>query len=36
MSSRINTALVADAFKMALGRRRPLAGLIHHSDRGSQ
>jgi putative transposase len=36
MSSRINTALVADALKMALGRRRPLAGLIHHSDRGSQ
>jgi transposase InsO family protein len=36
MSSRINTALVADAFKMAIGRRRPLAGLIHHSDRGSQ
>jgi transposase InsO family protein len=36
MSSRIDTPLVADALKMALGRRRPLAGLIHHSDRGSQ
>ena len=36
MSRRIDTTLVADALKMALGRRRPLAGLIHHSDRGSQ
>jgi putative transposase len=36
MSSCINTALVADALEMAIGRRRPSAGLIHHSDRGSQ
>jgi putative transposase len=36
MSSRINTQLVKDALEMALGRRRPDAGLIHHSDRGSQ
>ena len=36
MSSRINTQLVKDALEMALGRRRPLAGLIHHRDRGSQ
>ena len=36
MSSRINTTLVKDALEMALGRRRPSSGLIHHSDRGSQ
>jgi transposase InsO family protein len=36
MSSRIDTALVQHAFEMALGRRRPAAGLVHHSDRGSQ
>ncbi len=36
MSSRIDTTLVTDALEMALGRRRPSAGLIHHSDRGSQ
>ncbi len=28
--------LVCDALKMAIWRRRPQAGLIHHSDRGSQ
>lgn len=28
--------LVLDAVKMALARRRPAAGLIFHSDRGSQ
>ncbi len=36
MSSRIDTTLVQDALEMALGRRRPSAGLMHHSDRGSQ
>ena len=36
MSSRIDTTLVRDALEMAIGRRRPSAGLIHHSDRGSQ
>ncbi len=36
MSSRIDTTLVKDALEMALGRRRPLAALMHHSDRGSQ
>ena len=36
MSGRIDTALVVDALQMAFGRRRPWAGLIHHSDRGSQ
>ena len=28
--------LVIDALRMALRQRRPQAGLIHHSDRGSQ
>ncbi len=28
--------LVCDALQMAIWRRRPKAGLIHHSDRGSQ
>jgi transposase InsO family protein len=28
--------LVCDALQMAIWRRRPDAGLIHHSDRGSQ
>ena len=34
--SRIEAALVPAALRMALGRRRPSAGLIHHADRGSQ
>ena len=36
MSSRMKAELVCDALKMAIWRRRPKAGLIHHSDRGSQ
>ena len=36
MSDRIDSNLVTDALKMALGRRHPAQGLIHHSDRGSQ
>ena len=36
MSSHIDAALVQHALEMALGRRRPAAGLLHHSDRGSQ
>jgi transposase InsO family protein len=36
MQSRMDAALVQAALRMALGRRRPAAGLIHHSDRGSQ
>lgn len=36
MSSRMNAQLVCDALTMALWQRRPQAGLIHHSDRGSQ
>jgi len=36
MSSRMKSQLVCDALTMALWRRKPKAGLIHHSDRGSQ
>jgi transposase InsO family protein len=36
MSSRIDAALVQEALRMALGRRGPAPGLLHHSDRGSQ
>ena len=37
MSDRLGTGLVVDALEMALWRRRsPPAGVIHHSDRGSQ
>ena len=28
--------LAIDALQMALGRRRPWKGLLHHSDRGTQ
>jgi putative transposase len=36
MSHHIDKTLVQDALQMALGRRSPAAGLMHHSDRGSQ
>jgi transposase InsO family protein len=36
MSNRVDRELTLDALLMALGRRRPAAGLLHHSDRGSQ
>lgn len=36
MSERIDRGLVLDALSMAVGRRSPGPGLIHHSDRGSQ
>lgn len=32
----LKTGLVLSALFMALGRRTPPAGLVHHSDRGSQ
>lgn len=35
-SRHIDRHLVLDALRMALGARRPAAGLIHHTDRGSQ
>jgi transposase InsO family protein len=36
MSERITDTLTLDALGMALARRRPPQGLLHHSDRGSQ
>ena len=36
MSERITDDLTQSALNQALGRRNPHAGLIHHSDRGSQ
>jgi putative transposase len=36
MSERITEALTLDALGLALARRRPPPGLLHHSDRGSQ
>ena len=36
MAEHMRTDLVSDALKMALARRRPGEGLLHHSDRGSQ
>jgi putative transposase len=32
----LEAELVVDALEMAIGRRRPIAGLVHHSDQGSQ
>ena len=36
MKPRMTTALISDALTMAWQKRRPPAGLVHHSDRGSQ
>jgi putative transposase len=36
MANHLRTELVVDALEMALWRRKPAAGLIHHSDRGVQ
>lgn len=36
MSSRMKAKLVCDALRMAIWQRQPSAGLIVHSDRGSQ
>lgn len=36
MTTHLRTELVVDALQMALWRRKPAAGLIHHSDRGVQ
>jgi len=35
-ANHMRTSLVLAALRMALGRRLPEAGLVHHSDRGSQ
>lgn len=36
MADHMRTELVVDALKMAVHRRQPERGLIHHSDQGSQ
>jgi transposase InsO family protein len=36
LAAHMRVQLVEDALHMALGRRQPPAGLLHHSDRGSQ
>ena len=36
LSSHVDAELVKGALEMAIGRRHPEAGLIHHTDRGSQ
>jgi putative transposase len=36
MATHMRAQLVVDALQMALARRRPGPGLIHHSDQGSQ
>ena len=36
MGTRMQAKLVCDALRMAIWQRRPGAGLVVHSDRGSQ
>ena len=36
MANHLRAELVTDALEMALWRRNPPSGVIHHSDRGSQ
>jgi putative transposase len=36
MSERLDKRLVAEALRLAYGRRKPGQGLLHHSDRGCQ
>ena len=36
MSTSLSSVLVEDALKMAIDRRSPPSGMIHHSDRGVQ
>jgi putative transposase len=36
MASHLRSELVVDALEMAVWRRKPEAGLVHHSDRGTQ
>jgi putative transposase len=36
MPDDLHAELVCDALEMAVWRRQPAAGLVHHSDRGSQ
>ena len=36
MRDDLTAPLVVDAISMAIARRKPEPGLVHHSDRGSQ
>jgi putative transposase len=36
IADHLRAELVLDAAQMAIGRRRPAPGLVHHSDQGSQ
>jgi putative transposase len=36
MAEHMRAELVVEALEMALWRRRPAVGLVHHSDRGGQ
>jgi transposase InsO family protein len=36
LAGHMRSELVVDALQMAIHRRRPQAGLVHHSDQGSQ
>lgn len=36
MSRSLKETIVLDALRMALARRQPIPGMVHHSDRGSQ
>ncbi len=36
MADHMRSEIVVDALNMAVARRAPEAGLIHHSDQGSQ
>lgn len=36
LADHLRTEIVVDALEMAVSRRRPDAGLVHHSDQGSQ
>jgi putative transposase len=36
MSEHLESSLATDALRMALARRSPARGLLHHTDRGSQ
>ena len=36
MATHLRSELVVDALQMAIARRKPAPGLVHHSDRGVQ
>jgi putative transposase len=36
MESHLRTELVVDALQMAVWRRKPAPGLVHHTDQGFQ